>query len=196
MHNRWRRMRREQAGFTLVELLVSISVMGVIFGAIMMLIPTALRLSTRGPERTFTVQEARLSVDRVVRDLRTATSISTPTSHVLRYDTPTRSVTIECTNGQGQGGSGQGQGAAVCVRREAPLGQNPSNNPGQAIASDVENADVFGIAQGGPPTARDYVCIKLVMSVDGASAPVTLQDGVALRNNPVPTVATAACGAA
>lgn len=191
-----RRIRGEESGFTLVELLVSTSVLVVVFGGILFLIPPAFEQSTRGPERSFTVTETRLAVDTFVRELRTATVISTPTSQILRFDTPTRSVTIECTEGQGQGGAGQGQGAGICNRREAPLGQNPANNPARAIASRVENTDIFGIAQGGQPSNRDYVCIKVVISVDGADAPVTIQDGVALRNNQAPALPTPACSTA
>jgi type II secretory pathway pseudopilin PulG len=185
-----------EGGFTLIELLTSISLLILVFAAIMVLIPTAFRIAQPGPERTFTVEAARIAVDKVMRELRTATWISTPSQQVLRFDTPTKSITVECTQGGGQGGSGQGQGSNVCVRREAALGGNPSNNPGTALAEGVENTDVFGIAQGGPPNARDYVCIRVVMTVAGRTAPVTIQDAVALRNNQVPTVATPGCESA
>jgi len=176
-------------------MLASLGVLVVIFCAILTLVPTAFREATGAQERTFTILDTKQAVERIVRELRTANLIGTPTSQVLHFDTPTLSIMIECTNGGGGGGAGAGQGGGVCNRREAPLGQNPANNPANAVASNVLNTDVFGVSQGGPPSNRDYVCVKIVMGVPGSTAPVTIQDGVALRNNQAPSAVTPPCGA-
>src|SRR3954451_322128 len=82
-------LRREESGFTLVELLVAAGLMLVVVGAALALLDSSNTIAARDQERTHAIREAQVGVQSMTRELRQAFSIvsSSPSSiefHVLR----------------------------------------------------------------------------------------------------------------
>jgi prepilin-type N-terminal cleavage/methylation domain-containing protein len=70
---------RRQDGFTLVELLVAMALSLVVFGATLTILDSYLRQSDAAAKRLDAQDQARLAVDRIVRDLRNVSSpLTTP----------------------------------------------------------------------------------------------------------------------
>lgn len=65
-----RRLRRDEAGFTLVEMLVSCVLSVIVLGAVMGLVLTAQRSTTRTTQRTDAAQRGRLAMEQIVQGLR------------------------------------------------------------------------------------------------------------------------------
>lgn len=80
---------RRQDGFTLVELLVAMVASLIVFGATLSILDTYLRQSSAATKRLDAQDQARLAVDRIVRDLRNVSSpLTTPKllERATRYD--------------------------------------------------------------------------------------------------------------
>jgi prepilin-type N-terminal cleavage/methylation domain-containing protein len=80
---------RRQDGFTLVELLVAMVISLVVFGATLTVLDSYLRQSSAAAKRLDAQDQARLAVDRIVRDLRNVSSpLTTPKllERATRYD--------------------------------------------------------------------------------------------------------------
>jgi len=78
---------RRQDGFTLVELLVAMMMALIVFGATLTLLDSYLRQSSAATKRLDAQDQARLAVDRIVRDLRNVSSPLT-TPKLLERATP------------------------------------------------------------------------------------------------------------
>lgn len=72
-----RRLLRSQRGFTLAELLVVTAVLGLIFAAVGMVMQKGQEAYTFGSNRVEVQQNARVALDLVTRELRSAQSITT-----------------------------------------------------------------------------------------------------------------------
>lgn len=78
---------RRQDGFTLMELLVAMTISLVVFGAALTLLDSYLRQSSAATKRLDAQDRARIAVDRIVRDLRNVSSPLT-TPKLLERATP------------------------------------------------------------------------------------------------------------
>jgi len=83
-----RRLAKEQGGFTLVELLVVLAIVGVILAGITQLLTSALRSQTDQTNRTQAQQDARLGLDKLRREIRCANGLTTPSGY------PASAITI------------------------------------------------------------------------------------------------------
>jgi hypothetical protein len=111
----------------------------------------------------------------MTRELRQASSI-----------TPTSSVAVDAVVWLRPPGGGQSVqrevrydcSGAACERREGPLGGDLGAPV--VVVSDVFNSDVFDFQ---PDLVNPtYVTITLEVTVEGATNPISLHDGIALRN--------------
>lgn len=169
---RLQRKPHAQAGFTLVELLISMSLMLLLLTASLSALTTIERGQRKSADRADALADARSGLERMTRELRqsfsvastsTATTLAASTFvHLDGAATATRqNVTYAC-------------GAGRCTRR---VGTGLTT-----IIPNVANADVFAYAPP-PPGAPTYVAIKVVLALRGGKA-ATLTDGVQLRNQP------------
>lgn len=167
---------------TLIELLVAMPLaLLLLFAALNALDVTAKSQSTT-TKRTQAVDQARVGLDRMVREVREADSLTLVNSQVVQIVTPVRPVTgpssyagnlrlvrYDCTGGK-------------CTRYEGPK-TGPVATTGTVLVTDVANADVFTPS---PDIVNPtFLGFKLRVSVKGQSNPINVTDGVNLRNKAV-----------
>jgi prepilin-type N-terminal cleavage/methylation domain-containing protein len=111
---------RRQDGFTLVELLVGMVISLIVFGATLTVLDSFLRQSSAATKRLDAQDQARLAVDRIVRDLRNVSSPLT-TPKLLERATPYDLVfqTIGTPNGRNVSGI---ERVRYCVPEDSTAG--------------------------------------------------------------------------
>jgi prepilin-type N-terminal cleavage/methylation domain-containing protein len=115
MMRRLRLLVRDDRGFTLIEMMVSIAVLGIFFAAFATVVGSAIRHSSEIQEQSVLQTEVRASVDSLVADLRqtsiagdtTLSRISTATGTQLTFLSPDRQplmhlrrISYQVTGGQ------------------------------------------------------------------------------------------------
>jgi prepilin-type N-terminal cleavage/methylation domain-containing protein len=175
-------LRRSERGFTLVELLVAITIGMVVLGGAVTVFIGAVRSGPRTSAKVTAVQQGRVVIDRMTRELRqggevldtpaaTASQISfityvkrsTCTGSVAAASIPCR-VTYACT-------------ADACSRQVADPDGSPSGASVQ-IVSGLATTNVFSYV---PPTDPSYVGVELAFA-QSEGGPVVVADGATLRN--------------
>ena len=173
-------MRREERGFTLIELLVAATVGLVVVGGAVTIFVSGIRSEPRTASRVAAIQDARVTIDRITRELRQGLETPTASSSELEIVTYVKAticggtasstaipcrVTYTCSAGS-------------CTRKVAqPDGSAPG--PTTQVVSGLTNSSIFSYS---PSAATpSYVGVTFTFSA-GDSGPVTLEDGVALRN--------------
>lgn len=172
-------LRREQRGLTLIELLIAASVGLVVVGGALAMFVGAIRSEPRTASKVAAIQQARTTVERITRELRQGLETPTATSSQLAIVTYVKAatcggvaastsipcrVTYTCSAGK-------------CTRVVAqPNGTAPG--PAVQVASDLASNSVFSYL----PSSTDPTYVGVSLAVTSNSEPVTLSDGVALRN--------------
>lgn len=175
-------LRREERGLTLIELLVAASLGLLVVGGAMTMFLSAVRSEPRTAAKVSAIQQARVTVERIGRELRQGLEVPAATSSHLEIVTyvkgtdcagePSSSATPcrviyhcegdNCTRAVAEP-DGSGAGAAVLV------------------ATDLASTGIFSYEPGqAEPT---YVGIELAIANEGGD-PIVLEDGAALRNLP------------
>src|SRR3954469_1769991 len=136
-------VRREESGFTLVELLVAAGLMLCVVGAVLALLDSSSSIAARDQERTHAIGETQAGVHEMTKELRQAFSIvsSTPyaiEAHVWKNGAD-HDVTYDCT-----GTSSAGPPLGQCVRYE-------TSGSGQGAASTVVARLINKPGSGRPP---------------------------------------------
>jgi prepilin-type N-terminal cleavage/methylation domain-containing protein len=111
---------RRQDGFTLVELLVAMAASLVVFSATLTLLDSYLHQSAAATKRLDAQDQARLAVDRIVRDLR---NVSSPLTAPKLLERATRYDLVFQTIGTPSGGNVSGiQRVRYCVPQDSSAG--------------------------------------------------------------------------
>jgi hypothetical protein len=167
--------RNERGEITLAELLVAAPIALILLTATLMLHLASGREQDRTTNRVETLLQQRQGLERMTRELREASSI-TPTSSgqvdVVAWLRPPgggeavqRQLRYDCSHQD-------------CERREGPVGGNLGLP--EVVVPNVVNADVFDFQ---PDLVNpNYVTITLEIALKGANNPISMHDGVALRN--------------
>lgn len=79
LRRRWASLRREESGFTLVELLVSMIILGIIFGLTFTILTSTISGTKTGQARSNAIDEARLGVEQLERQIRSGNVLYAPT---------------------------------------------------------------------------------------------------------------------
>jgi len=95
------RLRREERGIALIELLITAVVLNVVLFAILGLLDVSARAVPKDLERAAAIQESQAGLYRMTRDLRQAHDVVTPGTHVLSVNVfpggRLTQVTYDCT---------------------------------------------------------------------------------------------------
>lgn len=173
-------LRREEGGLTLIELLIAAAAGLVVVGGALTMFIGAIHSEPRTASKTAAIQQARVTVDRITRELRQGVETSTMQSNKLSILTYVKAatcggaaastsipceVTYTCATGK-------------CTRLVAPPNGIPPG-PAVQVASGLASSNVFTYLPVGSPEPT-YVGVSLSLTSSGQ--PVTLTDGVALRN--------------
>jgi hypothetical protein len=168
-------LRNQRGEITLTELLVAAPMALILLTATLTLHLASGREQERTDNRAQSLIQQRGGLERMTRELRQASSI-----------TPTSSVVVDAVAWLRPADGGQAVQRQVrydcsgqaCKRLEGPLGGNLGAPV--VVVSDVLNADVFDFQ---PDLVNPtYVTITLEVNVESATNPISLHDGVALRN--------------
>jgi len=173
-------LRREERGLTLVELMIAAALGLVVVGGALTVFIGAVRSEPRTASDVTAMQQNRVTIDRITRELRQGSQIPTATASELAIVTYVKvascggasaSTAIPCRVTYSCSGE-------TCMRVVAqPDGSDPG--PVAQVASGLASADVFSYL----PSAADptYVGVSFAFSSEGDRS-VVLHDGVALRN--------------
>jgi len=178
-----RRLREEQTGFTLVELLVAMTTAMVVLGGAVMLFTGSLQGQSSLQARAFGVEQARTAMDQIVRELHQGSTVITATASQLTLITYVHKascggassstaiscrVTYTCASGS-------------CTRTERNPDGTGSGGAVQAV-SGLASSNVFSYSPSA--TAPTYVGVTLPLAPQPGQNAVTLDDGAALGNIP------------
>lgn len=173
-------LRREERGLTLIELLIAAMLGLVVVGGALTMFVSGIRSEPRTASKVMAIQQARVTVDRITRELRQGLETPTTLSNQLAIVTYVKAATC--------GGVGASTSipcrvtytctAGSCTRVVAkPDGTAPG--PSVNVATGLASTSVFSYA----PSAKDPTYVGVALSVTSdAGDPITLSDGVALRN--------------
>lgn len=179
----WRRLRSEQSGITLMELMVAIAISLVTLVAALAALEVVARQQPRISNHGLRIQEARAALEQMTRDLRQTYSVNSSSSaslDVLTYlrtpggnSSEQRRVVYDCT-------------ASSCTRQEGSV--DGALAASELIIDEVRNSDIFSYQ---PDNVNPrYVKVKFSFEIKrdptDPAQPVTLSDGVQLRNTAVP----------
>jgi Tfp pilus assembly protein PilW len=173
-------LAREESGWTLTELLVATGIGLALIGSATFVFTAAIQSQPRAAARGAQVEDARVAMERMTRELRQAWDVSTATSSqiaVLTYvqkatcggasATTARAckVTYTCTT-------------TACSRVEAnPDGTAPG--PAVQVVSGIAGPAVFTYSP--DTTTPTFVGVRMVFPADAGDDAITLSDGIALR---------------
>jgi Tfp pilus assembly protein PilW len=172
-------LRRQERGFTLIELLIATTLGMVVVGAALAMFIGGVRSEPRTAAKVAAIQDARVVLDRITREVRQGIEVETSLPNKLEIVTYVKAtscngtpaatsipcrVTYECDGD-------------ACTRTVAQPDGSSAGTPRQVVDG-LASPNVFDPEPDGEPT---YVGINFVL-VSGDDDPVTLGDGVALRN--------------
>jgi Tfp pilus assembly protein PilV len=175
------RLRREERGLTLVELMIAAAVGLVVVGGALTMFIGAVHSEPRTSSKAAAIQQARVTVDRITRELRQGIETVTTSPSQLALITYVKEatcggaaatasipceVTYTCSAGK-------------CTRLVAPPNGIPPS-PAVQVASGLASSNVFSYVY--PPESSDPSYVGVSLAFDSEGQPVTLTDGVALRN--------------
>ena len=181
------RSLRAEEGFTLAELLTATMIMMIAFGAALIVLNMALRSQPRISDRANAIQDARVWVERLTRELRQGATVSgTPTSSQLSFRTYVRHSS--------RGGSAAGASiqclvtytctAGTCSRTESNL--DGTGGTTQQMVGGLQSSAVFTYTPSA--AAPEYIGVTLTFPATDdpgeTEDAITLRDGVNLRNFP------------
>jgi type IV pilus assembly protein PilW len=170
-----------QHGFTLPELLVALVLGLLVVGTGVMVFSASVRTQPGLQERGNSIQEARTSMERLVREVRQGSEVLVAGSHQLSLLTYVSSVVC--------GGNPGGTAipcrvtytctAGSCIRVEAlPNGSSPG--PSETVVTGLSGGDVFEYSPVSEPV-NVSVTFSFTAPAPGDDA-ITLEDGATLRN--------------
>jgi prepilin-type N-terminal cleavage/methylation domain-containing protein len=199
-------VREQERGLTLVEMLVTVLVMGVLLTGILGILDTSARIVPKDTERATAIGEAQSGLNRIVRELRQAYRIlgSAPNSvqmrvNVLRDDPATTgpdyaNLTVEYSCGGDPG---------RCLRREAPVGSSlpaagtvvvdrvlngEATIPAQRAVFDFDQSPDRSVGVTAASVRPTYVTVRIEVPAAGERGAagyansVVLEDGLYVRN--------------
>jgi prepilin-type N-terminal cleavage/methylation domain-containing protein len=185
-----------EEGFTLAELLISMSLGLIVLAAAVFVFTAGIRLQPRIQKRAVEIQQARTMSERMTRELRQGSnaSVSGDASQLMILTYVPRSTTCDAPVTTGSAiarcrvfyrcaASGA---TASCTRTECPptvLSVGTGCGSPRTVVSGLSTSQVFSFSPQTPGQA--YVGVRLQYPAENGDDAITIQDGVALRNPPL-----------
>ena len=172
-------LRLEECGFTLIELLVATGLGLMVIGGAFVVFSGGVRSEPRAQSKAAALEEARVTVDRITRELRQGREVTVASPTELTILTYVKQASC------GDAAAGTSISCQVAYRcsgetctRTVELPGGGEAGPSVQVAAGLADASVFSYS----PSASEpsYVGVSLSFSDEGE--PVTLEDGAALRN--------------
>jgi len=173
-------LRREEGGFTLLELLVATTIGLVVVAGAMTIFLSGVKSQPRASSKVAAIQQGRFTVDRIVRELRQGLEVpATPAGDHLEIVTYVKATSC--------GGSAGGPAipcrviynceSDACTRAVA---QPDGTGAGAAVqvVDGLTSVNIFSYS----PSAADASFVGVTLSLESDGEPVVLGDGAALRN--------------
>jgi prepilin-type N-terminal cleavage/methylation domain-containing protein len=183
-----------EAGFSLIELMLVVSLLVVVLTAVISLLETTTRLAPREQERSIAIRDAQVGLDRMVRDLRHTYRVIATTDSSMEV-----LMTVRRVNAAGQTvyedrhvlyrcnvPHPTNADRRRCVKVEAAAAAAlPAISTGEVVIDRVLPGGVFTFSPG--PLAPRYVTARVTVPAageraDGFAHSFTLDDGFYLRN--------------
>lgn len=173
-----------QAGFTLVELLVSMMMGVVVMGAVALLVIAAVKDQPKISKQAQNITTARWVLERFTHEIRNGLKVNVATASEFSFQTYVRHSTC--------GGSGVLESTAPAIKCQvtytctttscsrAESAPETYNGTPQQVFSGINSNQVFTYAPN--TTAPTYVRITLRLPNPSGSGALTVSDGASLRN--------------
>jgi prepilin-type N-terminal cleavage/methylation domain-containing protein len=183
---RARRLSAEEgeAGFTLVELLVAMTLGVVVMGGVMILLIGAMRTQPRIENQSTNVQTARYVLGRLTREIRNGIRIDKTSASSVSFEAYVRHASCGGTTQLGSTAPPTkceitySCSGTSCTRLEAL--PTVTTGTGQTMISGVTNpTSVFTWS---PSTSPTYIGLTLKIPDSQGSGALTVSDGASLRN--------------
>jgi Tfp pilus assembly protein PilW len=193
MMARWcfrRRPGRGEEGFTLIELLVASLAGLVVVGALATMMTSVLRAQPESQDRAAQLQDARVMLERMVRDLRQGAPVTGATANATQ-------VTVDTYTRAGCNGGGTTTTAVLCrvtyacAQSGATASCTRRAGTGTAVTmlTGLRTDQVFAYGTTTSPTcnatsdsAPSLICITLAYPGPKGAESVTVEDSAYLRN--------------
>jgi type II secretory pathway pseudopilin PulG len=188
---RIRRAGREEGGFTLTELLVSMGIGLAVVASGVLVFTSAIRAEPKITNRSAQIQQARTVAETVTRELRQGSNAASASPSQLQILTfipksscasQTAGISIRCKVFYSCSTAG------ACTRQVCPPNTvTPGAGCGSAytVVEGLSTNQVFAFSPALPGKA--FVTIKLAFPAADGDDAITLEDGAALRNPPLGT---------
>jgi Tfp pilus assembly protein PilW len=177
------KLRRSEGGFTLIELLVATTMGMVVLGGAVTVFIGAVRSEPRAADRVGSIQEGRVIVERITRELRQGVDVVAATPSTLELVTYVKQASC---SGAGASSSSipclvtYSCSAGVCTRTVAEPDGSEAGSSVQVVEG-LSTDDVFEYSSSEPESDPEFVDVRLSF-VSREGGPVVVADGVELRN--------------
>jgi prepilin-type N-terminal cleavage/methylation domain-containing protein len=204
---------RSEGGYSLVELLVVMSILGVVVGGITSAFATGINADADQTRRYQAQQDTRLALDRVRRDVHSACAVSNPATYntfessiTLYYSSDscasgTHSITW-CTIGSGSNYTLYRVSGAACttgpkfanyLTYSTPFLYLPPNSHAITLGGGTGEGTAISTQDSGFSLARLHVDLRVNRAPAKSNDAYRLVDDVALRNGPRWCAGVATC---
>jgi prepilin-type N-terminal cleavage/methylation domain-containing protein len=187
MRTRIRRLVVNDAGFTLVELLVVMSILGVIVGGLTTTFTAATEAQLDMTRRFEAQQEGRLALDKLRREAHCASAASVTGTSLVTLTFPTTAGTTACPAGTGVANVTWCARAGTNGNELYRIASVSTCTGGVRVAGYLVTTDVFVLfapAAGSGELAKLRVSFPVDLTPLDASERYSLVDDIALRNTP------------
>jgi type II secretory pathway pseudopilin PulG len=177
------RTDRRESGYTLIELLIGVTMMLIVLGAGFTLLQIVMRSEPEIRSTNSSIQDGQIAAERIIRELRQTSSVNAATASSLSVDTYLQQ-TSSCA---GAGGTAETArecrvvyscGSTSCTRTVSETDGTGAQTA--TVITGLTNGNVFSYSPSA--TAPTTISLTLQLAGDAPDDAITISDGVVLRN--------------
>jgi type II secretory pathway pseudopilin PulG len=174
----------DEAGMTLIEMLVAMTLGVVVMGGVVILLIGAMRSQPRIDQQTGNVQKARWVLERMTREIRNGIRVDEPTASTIHFEAYVRHATCGGTTDLGPTVAPKkceityACSGSTCTRIETV----PRSYTGTAKTIFTGLSNASSVFTWSPSTSPTYIGVTLKIPDSSGSGALTVSDGASLRN--------------